>query len=101
MDAVSEKQQAHELIERLEPAQLSAVVRILERILRHPLSRAFANATVDDEPVSREQRQALARSEAWFWERGEKGIPIEEVLAEFGLTPGDFPFDPQERGPQD
>jgi hypothetical protein len=101
VDAVSEKQQAHELIERLEPAQLSAVVRILERILRDPLSCAFANATADDEPVSREQRQALARSEAWFRERGEKGIPIEEILAEFGLALDDFPFDPQERGPQD
>jgi hypothetical protein len=101
VDAVSEKQQAHDLIERLEPEQLSAVVRVLERILLDPVSRAISKAPADDEPISNTERQGLARSEAWFQERGGKGIPIEEVLAEFRMTPADFPIDPQRRGPQD
>lgn len=99
MDAAPEKQQAHELIDRLEPAQLSAVVCILKRIVEDPVSQAIANALPDDEPVSDGERQALARSEAWFEQRGGKGVPIEEVLAEFGLTLDNFPNDSQQRGP--
>jgi hypothetical protein len=101
VDASSQKRQAHELIERLEPEQLSALVRILQQIIDAPLATAFAHAATDDEPVSQQQREAIGRSEAWFRERGGKGIPMEEVLAEFGLTPEDFPADPQERGRQD
>jgi hypothetical protein len=85
VDAAAEKQQAHELIDRLEPSQLSALVRILKRIVADPVSQAIAKAPIDDEPVSDAERQALARSDAWFEQRGGKGIPIEEVLAEFGL----------------
>jgi hypothetical protein len=99
VEALPEKQQAHELIDQLEPAQLSAVVRILKRIVVDPVSQAIAKAPAEDEPVSDSERQALARSEAWFQQRGGKGIPMEEVLAEFGLTPDDFPNDSQQRGP--
>jgi hypothetical protein len=79
------KEHAHELIERLPPSQLTAVVGLLEAML-DPVSRAIAQAPVDDEPVTEEEREALARSEAWFEERGGKGIPMEDVLADFGLT---------------
>jgi hypothetical protein len=99
VDAVPEKQQAHELIDQLESSELSAVVRILKRIVVDPVLQAVAKAPADDEPVSNTERQALARSEAWFQQRGGKGIPIEEVLAEFGLTADDFPNDSQQRGP--
>jgi fructose-1-phosphate kinase PfkB-like protein len=51
-----------------------------------PVTRAIPNAPIDDEPVTEEERQAVARSEARFEERGGKGIPMEEVLADFGLT---------------
>jgi hypothetical protein len=44
-----------------------------------------------------EEREALARSEAWFEKRGGKGIPMEEVLADFGLTVEDSA---EEHGPQ-
>lgn len=90
------KEHAHELIERLPPTQLSAVVGLLEAML-DPVSRAIAEAPIDDEPVTEEERQALARSEAWFKERGGKGIPMEEVLAEFGLTVEDLA---EKHGPQ-
>jgi hypothetical protein len=77
------------LIDRLPPSQLTAVVGLLEAML-DPISRAIAQAPIDDEPVTEEERQALARSEAWFEERGGKGIPMEEVMAEFGLTMEDL-----------
>ena len=84
-----EKQQAHELIERLAPSQISAVVGLLQAML-DPIARAIANAPIDDEPVTEEEIQAVARSEAWFADRGGEGIPMEEVLADFGLTKKDL-----------
>jgi hypothetical protein len=77
-----EKQQAHELIERLGPKQVSAVVGLLEALL-DPVSRAIANAPTDDEPESEQERQAVAESKAWFERRGGQGIPQEQVLADF------------------
>jgi hypothetical protein len=88
-DSGTEKQQAHELIERLAPSQVSAVVGLLRAML-DPVARAIADAPLDDEPVTEEDRQAVARSEAWFEDRGGKGIPMEEVLADFGLTMKDL-----------
>jgi hypothetical protein len=90
------KEHAHELIERLPPSQLTAVVGLLEAMLE-PVSRAIAQAPLDDEPVTEEERQALARSEAWFEARGGKGIPMEEVLANCGLTMEDLA---EKHGPQ-
>jgi hypothetical protein len=86
-DSTHEKQQAHELIERLAPSQVSAVVGMLEAML-DPVSRAIANAPVDDEPVSEEEARALAASREWL--KHNPGIPHEEVLADFGLTPDDL-----------
>ena len=84
-DSGTEEQQAHELLERLAPSQVSAVVGLLQDML-DPVARAIADAPLDDEPVTEEERQAVARSEAWFEGRGGKWIPMEEVLADFGLT---------------
>jgi hypothetical protein len=79
----SEKQHAHELIERLGPTQVSAVVGLLEAML-DPFSRALANAPIDDEPVTPEEEKALA--EANEWSKRNKGIPHEQVLADLGIT---------------
>jgi len=83
------KEHAHELIERLAPSQVSAVIGMLEALL-DPVSRAIANAPIDDEPESEAERQAVAESKAWLKQRGGQGIPHEEVLADFGLTPDDL-----------
>ncbi len=88
-DSANEKQQAHELIERLAPSQVAAVVGLLEAML-DPVSRAIAHAPVDDEPETEEERQAVAESKAWFERHGGQGIAHEEVLADFGLTPDDL-----------
>ncbi len=87
--SVNEKHQAHELIERLAPSQVSAVVGLLEAML-DPVSRAIANASVDDEPETEQERQVVAASKDWFERRGGQGIPHEEVLADFGLTSDDL-----------
>ena len=74
------------MIDRLAPSQVSAVAGLLQAMV-DPVARAIANAPVDDEPVTEADRQAVARSDAWFEKRGGKGIPVEEVMAEFGVAP--------------
>ena len=83
----NEKQQAHELIERLPPAQLAAIVGLLQAML-DPVSRAIANAPLDDEPETDEERRTVAEAKQWL--QRHPGIPFEEVLADFGLTVNDL-----------
>ena len=59
MAPVNEKQQAHDLIERLAPNQISAVVHLLE-VMTDPVAQSLANAPVDDEPVSEEEAREIA-----------------------------------------
>ena len=66
---------AHALLGHLDPEQLAAVVQLLEVMVHE---RA--------EPVTEEDRRRFQEGQAWFERRGGKGIPMEEVLAEFGLT---------------
>ena len=79
----ADKQHAHELIERLAPSQVPTAVGMLEALL-DPVSRAIANAPIDDEPVTAEEERALEESREWF--KHNKGIPHEQVLAEMGIT---------------
>ncbi|HWY19593.1 MAG TPA: hypothetical protein VNX26_00135 [Candidatus Acidoferrum sp.] len=85
----ADKQHAHKLIELMSPSQVPAAIGMLERLL-DPVARAVANAPIDDEPESGDERKAVAKSKAWFEQRGGQGIPHEEVLAEFGLSPDDL-----------
>jgi hypothetical protein len=86
-DAANEKRQAHELIERLAPSQLSTVVGLLEAML-DPVSRAIANAPDDDEPLTAEEEKALAEAQEWL--KDNPPIPHEKVLDELGLTQEDI-----------
>jgi hypothetical protein len=83
------RQHVHELIDQLPPTQLSAPARLLEAIL-DPVGRALANAPIDDEPVTDEDRRRFQEGQGRFSERGAKGVAIEDVLAEFDLKPEDF-----------
>ncbi len=74
------KQHAYELIDRLPPTQLSAVVGLLEAML-DPIS--LATALVEEEEITSETAAALDRARASL-ARGE-GIPHEEIMREFGL----------------
>ena len=91
METASEKQHAHELIERLSAARVSTVVRFIELILLDPVARAAATAPLDEEPATEQDRARFQAGQVWFAERGGKGIPIRDVMAEFGLKPEDFP----------
>ncbi len=71
---------AHELLSRLGPNKLAAVVQLMEVMIH------------DDEPVTEEDRRRFHEGQAWFAERGGKGISMEDVLSEFELTPEDFPL---------
>jgi len=101
MAPADEKQQAHELIERLAPSQISAVVHLL-KVMTDPVAHSLANAPIDDEPVTEEEAREIAAAHAAL-DRGE-GIPHEKVLGEFGLTSDDFarlgrtPLDPHKTG---
>jgi len=91
MNAAPDKQHAHELIERLPESQIATAVRFLEFMLLHPVARAVATAPPDEEPVTEQDRRRLHEGQAWFRQRGGRGIPMEDVLAEFDLKPEDFP----------
>lgn len=82
-DSADDRQRAHELIDRMAPGQVAAVVGLLE-IMLDPLAHALASASYDDEPVSEAEVREVEASKASL-ARGE-GIPHEDVLAEFGLT---------------
>jgi len=72
---------AQELLGQLGPTQLAAVVQLLEVMIHD-----------DGEPVTEEDRQRLHQGQAWFAQRGGKGIPMDDILASFGLKPEDFPL---------
>lgn len=69
---MSDKQHAHELIERLGPGQVAAVVHLLEVMVD------------DDEEIGAEEETAVARSKEWF--QHNEGIPFERVVADLGFT---------------
>lgn len=83
MEVAAEKQLAHALIDRLDASQVVIALRFLEFIAMDPVARSMVAASLDDEPLTGEEEQALAASKEWF--KRNKGIPHEEVLAEFGL----------------
>jgi hypothetical protein len=83
-NVIQDKQQVHELLERLAPSQLHAVRGLLEAML-DPVARSIAHAPLEDEEITPEMAAELDRARASI-ERGE-GIPHDEILREFGLTP--------------
>ena len=84
---MSQREHAHELIDHLPEAQLSAVVGLLETIV-DPVAAALRNAPLEDEEISAEEAQAVAEAREWL--KHNKPIPHEEILAEFGLTMDDW-----------
>ncbi len=65
------------------PSQVSAVVGLLEAML-DPVSRAIANAPIDDEPLTATEEEAIAEAQEWL--KHNPGIPHEKVLAELEIT---------------
>lgn len=77
----------HALIDQLAPVQLAALETLLQSML-DPLSRKLALAPFDDEPLTEDERQSIA--EADEWRRNNNPIPLEDVLADVGLTVEDW-----------
>ena len=82
MNSNDPKLQAHELIDRLAPTQVTAVVGLLE-VMLDPVSRAIANAPLDDEPESDSEGEAVKESKSWFQQRAGRGVSHRDVVAEF------------------
>ncbi len=76
---MSDKQHAVELLDRLGPGQLAAVVHLLETMI---------SPAEDGDTLSSAEAKAIA--EADEWSKHNKPIPHEQVLAEFGLTMADW-----------
>jgi hypothetical protein len=71
-----EREKAHQLLDRLDPAQLDAVATLLEVMVRDEAPK---------EPTA-EDRSAVAAARDHFRQSPEGGIPFEQVVAECGLT---------------
>lgn len=84
---MSQREHAHQLIDRLPETQLSALVGLLETIV-DPLAAALRNAPMDDEPLTPEEAAAIEQGIASLDRNG--GVPMDEVLAGFGLTSEQF-----------
>jgi hypothetical protein len=85
--ATDTRSHIHALIDQLATPQLTALETLLESLV-DPLSRKLADAPFDDEPFTEEDRTSLAASVEWL--KNNKPIPLEEVLADFGLTMDDW-----------
>ncbi len=83
-----DRQQAHQLLDLLGPAQFTVVAQLLEVLAAgagvEPLAHSLAQAPVEEEELTVETGAALDRARASL-ARGE-GISHEEILREFGLT---------------
>ncbi len=73
-----DRQHAHQLLDRLGPAQFDAVAKLLEVMIRDD----------DDEELTEEDRRAINASREYFRHNPEGGVPFEQVVAECGFTMG-------------
>lgn len=71
------REHAHQLLDRLDPARLAAVVHLLEAFLDE-----------DGDTLSPAEAKAIAAADEWS--KHNDPIPHEQVLAEFGLTMADW-----------
>lgn len=78
------RQHVEQLIGQLAPDQLEAVAHLLE-VMVDPVARSIANAPFEDEEINPETAAELDAAHASI-ARGE-GIPHEEIMRQFGLTP--------------
>jgi len=82
-----ERKQAHAYLDRLPGEQLSAVHDLLKSMLS-PLDRKLALAPLDDEPLTPEEAAGIEQGIASLDRTG--GVPMEEILADYGLTMDQF-----------
>ncbi len=81
---MSDREHAHQLIDRLPEMQLSGLVQFLETIV-DPVTAALRNAPLDDEPETEEETLAVEEARQWLQQNGGKGIPHAEAMRRLGL----------------
>lgn len=84
MDTLTGKQHAHELIDLLPPAQITALVGLPESFC-DPVAAALRNAPPDDEPESDGEKQAAHQARQWLERNGGRGTPHDEAMRRLGL----------------
>jgi hypothetical protein len=75
----ADRQHGHQLLDRLEPDQFAAIVRLLETIVP---------SEEDADTLSEAEQTAVAEADEWL--KHNQPIPHEEILADFGLTMADW-----------
>jgi hypothetical protein len=78
------RQHAHQLIDRLPEAQVSALVGLMKTLV-DPVAAALENAPIDDEPESEGEKQAIAEAHEWLTRNHGTGVPHEEAMRRLGL----------------
>jgi hypothetical protein len=73
------RQHAHELLDRLEPIQVAAVVHLLEVMIHDD------DDGLGQEELTEEARRAIVASREYFRKGGE-GVSFEQVVAECGFN---------------
>ncbi len=74
------KEKLRERVEALTEQEAAETLRLLDQ-RTDPVSAAFRDAPLDDEPLTPEEEQALEESRAEY-RRGE-GVPLDEIRHEF------------------
>lgn len=87
VEQAHQRQHAHAFLDRLPDDQVSAVCGLLETMLS-PLDRKLALAPIDDELLTPGEADAIRAGIASLEQNG--SVPMEEVLAEFGLAIDEF-----------
>ncbi len=83
IDSGIQKQELHELIEKLPAEQVSAALRYLSYLCADPILLSLLTAPPDNEPYTEQQRKQDAEAEASI--ARQEGIPQEAILREFGV----------------
>lgn len=78
------RQGIHEEIDRMTDSELLGLKKFLATFPDR-LGAFLRNVPVCEEPLSEEDRLALAEAEEWLKQNGGKGIPHEQVMRELGL----------------
>ena len=85
----TDREHAHLLLDQLAPAQLAAVVHLLETMVP---------PEEDRDTLSKSEAKAIAEADEWL--KQHPPIPHDEILADFGLTKDDWERMGAESAPQ-
>ena len=88
------RSELHEEVDRMNEQEM---LGLKEYLASYPsrLAAFFRNARWDDEPVTEEDRLAIAEADEWLKQDGGEGIPHEEICRRHGL--GRFNTDDENR----